>query len=281
MVETRELEYFVAVAEELHFGRAAERLGIAAPPLSRAISQLERRIGVRLLERTSRRVSLTAAGTAFLTDSRKVLAAAEAAVRRAQRTGRPRLVAAVRSGVGIGLLAEILDTYGKPVELLFTTHPSAALRNGQADVAVCCETDDLDGLATTELAQEYPVALLPITHELSSRAAVTAADLQRDAAFTDECPAVALDEIVDRVALGRLTVIVGHSAAARIGPAVTAVPVVGVPSTALVLGRAAGTPSPELKAFERVVKDVAANQQSRLTGTDAAAGARRRPETRP
>ncbi|MFF3330673.1 LysR family transcriptional regulator [Streptomyces sp. NPDC002888] len=74
-LETRELEYFVAVAEELHFGRAAERLGIAQPPLSRAISRLERRMGVQSFERTSRRVDLTAAGAVFLAESRKVLRA--------------------------------------------------------------------------------------------------------------------------------------------------------------------------------------------------------------
>src|SRR5205814_2281623 len=79
-METRELAYFVAVAEELHFGRAAQRLGMAQPPLSRAIQQLERRMGVPLLERTSRGVILTPAGEVFLVESHKALDAVEAAV---------------------------------------------------------------------------------------------------------------------------------------------------------------------------------------------------------
>ncbi|HET6706647.1 LysR family transcriptional regulator, partial [Amycolatopsis sp.] len=111
-VETRELEYFVAVAEELHFGRAAERLGIAQPPLSRAIGRLERRLGVQLFERTSRRVALTAAGAVFLIESRKALAAVDAAVVRAQRSGRPhRLVVATPPGTGAGLLADVVRAY--------------------------------------------------------------------------------------------------------------------------------------------------------------------------
>src|SRR4029078_8975386 len=84
-VETRELRYFVAVAEELHFGRAAQRLGMAQPPLSRAIRQLERRLGVGLLERDRRGVAPTAAGEVLLHEGRAALGATAAAARRAVR----------------------------------------------------------------------------------------------------------------------------------------------------------------------------------------------------
>ncbi|WP_300003018.1 LysR family transcriptional regulator [uncultured Cedecea sp.] len=73
MIETRLLHQFIAVAEELHFNRAAKRLHMAQPPLSQAIRRLEEEVGVPLFERTNRRVSLTPAGCAFLVSSRKIL----------------------------------------------------------------------------------------------------------------------------------------------------------------------------------------------------------------
>jgi DNA-binding transcriptional LysR family regulator len=87
-IELRHLRYFLAVADELHFGRAAERLGMSQPPLSQQIRQLEERVGGRLFTRTNRRVALTEAGTLFLVEAQDILVRVEHAVdlaRRAQR----------------------------------------------------------------------------------------------------------------------------------------------------------------------------------------------------
>jgi len=99
-MELRHLRYFVTVAEELHFGRAAEKLFISQPPLSQQIQQLEREIGALLFRRTNRRVELTAAGAAFLEDARQILVSVETAVLTARRTEKGEI-----GWVGVGFSA--------------------------------------------------------------------------------------------------------------------------------------------------------------------------------
>ena len=89
-VELRQLRYFVAVAEELHFGRAAERLHMSQSPLSRAIRELERDLGVVLFRRTTRQVELTPAGAALLERARRALAEVDLAIEDARRAARAR-----------------------------------------------------------------------------------------------------------------------------------------------------------------------------------------------
>ena len=265
-LETRQFAYFVAVAEELHFGRAAEKLGIAAPPLSRAIASLERRVGARLFERTSRRVELTAAGEVFLVESRAALDAVDTALRRVRRAGRG-LVVAVRSGSGSGVLPLVVAGYGGAVEVVFTADQVGALRDGTADVGLVCGSEDLSGLTTVELVRERPVALLPVGHRLAGRGEVTVGELRGEEVFAEKCPPVALDELVDLVALGRLIVVAGDGVVGRLGASVVGVPVVDLPDTALVLawkGLDAG-----VRGFVRMAADVVARRASvRVQGND-------------
>jgi DNA-binding transcriptional LysR family regulator len=178
-LELREFRYFVAVAEELNFTRAAERLGMAQPPLSAAIRKIERKLGVTLLERTSRKVSLTPAGEVLLGEARVVLETANAAAERARRAV-GRLTVAVKPGVDPDLVRSLLRHYADdPFELLFghPGGPAAAVRGGAADVALLHAPFDRHGLDAELLVVEPRVALLPAGHRLANRSRLRRADL--------------------------------------------------------------------------------------------------------
>ncbi|MCW3820154.1 LysR family transcriptional regulator [Micromonospora sp. DR5-3] len=186
-METRELRYFVTVAEELHFSRAAERLGIAQPPLSRAIQQLERRLGVILLERSRRGVTLTRAGQVLLDEARTVLDGAAAAARRTRRAASSpnSLTLATKAGMNHELLRKLLDAYAAEpdsaeIEVLLCGMGDQArvLRDGRADVALMHRPfDDLAGFDTEDLLTEQLIAILPAGHPLAARTSLTMADI--------------------------------------------------------------------------------------------------------
>src|SRR5947207_8411356 len=143
-IELRHLRYFVALAEELHFGRAAKRLGIAQPPLSIQLRRLESELGVALVERTSRRVQLTDAGRVLLEESRRILAGVGGvadAVQRAARGETGSLTVAFAASVMFLSLPKIIRRFreqfpGVRLELreLPTGSQLVALKLGELDV---------------------------------------------------------------------------------------------------------------------------------------------------
>jgi len=185
-IEVRELRFFVAVAEELNFTRAAERLGMAQPPLSRAIRQMERRLGVPLFERDTRHVRLTAAGQTLLAEAGTAFEVLSTAVRRTRRAAltTPTLVVTAKPGLATGLLRRIVDAYSAlpdvpHVEIVVSGYREQAdmVRDGRADLALLSSPHDTRGLAAQPLATEPRVAALPAGHVLADQAALRCRDL--------------------------------------------------------------------------------------------------------
>jgi DNA-binding transcriptional LysR family regulator len=187
-LESRPLKYFLTVAEELHFGRAADRLGIAPPPLSRAIRQLENELGVSLLHRTSRRVSLTPAGEALLEHGHVAIAALTTAANEARIAGdATELLVAVGVEVDLRLISAVREACaqqsGGAVRLVPSVCVSAEetarmLRDGRADVGLLhAPLFDDTGLDVQTVGCERRVVALPASHRLGCREEVSFSDL--------------------------------------------------------------------------------------------------------
>ncbi|WP_375487663.1 LysR substrate-binding domain-containing protein [uncultured Mycobacterium sp.] len=180
MPELRHLRYFRAVAEELHFGRAAERLNVAQPPLSRQIRQLEHEMGVRLLIRTTRKVELTPAGQTYLKRAVAILDAVDDAKHEARRIADgveghlavgcvgsatysllPNLVRALRKvlpGVDVSVHGEMLA----PTQI-------SALLAGDIDLALLRPPVDKSGLVVETVRRDRLFIALPRGHPLTTR----------------------------------------------------------------------------------------------------------------
>jgi DNA-binding transcriptional LysR family regulator len=190
-MELRHLRYFVAVAEELHFGRAAARLHMTQPPLSKQIQALERELGVELFVR-GRSIALTAAGSAFLSEARRALEAAETAARAARQAG-----ASAAGRVRIGFpatsppahAAAALRAYERrfpdtvlDIEVGHTDGHLDALRGDRLDVALV-QTRELRSTAVglRPLFEEPLLLAVAVEHPLACRAAVRPAQLAGEA----------------------------------------------------------------------------------------------------
>jgi DNA-binding transcriptional LysR family regulator len=270
--ETRVLSYFVAVAEELHFGRAAAKLGMTQPPLSRAIRQLEGRLGVVLIERTSRTLRLTPAGKVLLRDSRAALQAVAAAANRARRTGSadPRLILTLKPGADAGMLPDILTEFetcpeALPVEIVFSVSERAAmLRDGRADVGLLhSPNNDLVGLDVEELLTERQIVVLPERHRLTDLTDVRMADLadERMPRWPEEAGGsgenrdspVVHDtvQLMHLIALGRMVALLPESVRERLPTGLTYRPVPDARPTTLVVAWPSASTSRHVAAFVR------------------------------
>jgi DNA-binding transcriptional LysR family regulator len=181
-VELRHLRYFIAVAEELNFSRAAQRLHMAQPPLSVAIRQLEQEIGAALFSRTSREVKLTKAGEALLDAARRTLAEADAAVTAAQRVAAGEL-GMLRIGYNWSAGFETLPALGQAfrrrhpdVELVTEEmrpkRMTSALRSGTIDVALALYPEIGDVFSYRAIRSEPVVVVLSVSHPLADEDAI-------------------------------------------------------------------------------------------------------------
>lgn len=176
-MELRHLRYFITVAEELHFGRAAQRLHIAQPPLSQQIRQLEEELGVILFHRTKRSVQLTDAGQVFLEEAKQVLIQAAQAVQAAQRASRGeigQLVVSFVSSAAYNVLPKILQAFrarfpevNLALHELTTDKQLQGLRDGWIDVGFLRPPIEDDTLSLATIFQESLVVALPEIHPLS------------------------------------------------------------------------------------------------------------------
>ncbi|WP_406441410.1 LysR substrate-binding domain-containing protein [Streptomyces sp. NBC_00631] len=190
MVNLRHFAYFVAVAEEGHFGRAAERLHMAQPPLSQAIRRLEAELGVELFHRTTRRVGLTEAGRAYLARARAILADVDEAGHEARR-----VAAGAVGHLAIGCVGSatysLLPTLSRHlaaelpgVDFAFRGEMLApdqveALRAGAIDIALLRPPVADISLTVTLLRRDRLVVALPVDHPLARRRQIRVAELGR------------------------------------------------------------------------------------------------------
>jgi DNA-binding transcriptional LysR family regulator len=188
--EVRQLQYFIAVAEELNFTRAAERLNVVQQALSTAIAQLEALLGIKLFERTTRTVTLTGAGAAWLPYAREALAAADRAAEAAGdlaagRAGRLRLGLAATFALDLTPLllrafAERFPLVELELEHFDFKNPAGGLHERRSDVALVRPPFNDHGLELVALGSEPRFAVIAADHPLADRTALEFAELAHE-----------------------------------------------------------------------------------------------------
>jgi DNA-binding transcriptional LysR family regulator len=291
-MELRHLRYFVAVAEERHFGRAARRLHIAQPPLSRQIQALEAELGFPLLERSRRSVELTAAGAVLLERARVLFTEVERAVQEARRasTGETgRLSVAYLSSLAYSGLTPLLRALRESlpsVELtlreLSPAEQLSALKQGRVDVGFVRGPVEDPSLASECIRRERLLVALPADHPLAARRRIQLSALalepfvsfprSRAAAFFDTlmamCHAAGFSprivqeapqlDALSLVAAGFGVAILPESIREVHRPGIELRPIVGSPSVDLLAAWRANDTSPVLMTFLEITRRVSA-----------------------
>jgi DNA-binding transcriptional LysR family regulator len=285
-LDLRKLRYFVAVAEELHFGRAAERLFIAQPVLSRQIRKLEQELGTDLLLRTSRNVALTPAGLQLLDDARSLLAAAEVTRRRIGAIAHNQATLTIGFFIGDEFTSarKAFSALYPDVEVnLLRTYwhdQTQVVVDGRADVAFVHLPVDGHGLELVPIRSERRVAVLPVSHPAAGKQQISIAELAHDPVIIQRGaspgwqafhnvdprpdghqprpgPAVDnLEEKLQHVAAGRaISFLPASLATAFAQPGIAYVPVTDIPPITICLAWKTGPPSPLIAAFAGCVKN--------------------------
>ena len=189
-IELRHLRYFVAVSETLHFGKAAEKLGMAQPPLSQQIRDLERNLGYPLFDRTTRGVKPTSVGQFFLERARSTLAKVSDDIEMARRLGRGQ-----EGAITVGFAGSIMFTaLPKAIRRYRRLYPKVELRlregatgeqmplllDGTLDLGFLRDGEARDGIAMETILREPFVAVLPARHKLAGKSAISPAELKNE-----------------------------------------------------------------------------------------------------
>ena len=189
-MDFKRLTYFVAVAEELHFGRAAARLDIAQPPLSRQIAQLEAELGVQLFDRSRSQIKRTQAGDALLVRARDILERVDRTIREVKCIGEGaagRLRIAFIGSASYGVLPELIRTFRSEypdVELALSALNNAELKTAlierQIDIAFARPALEDDEIRCDLIHQEPLILAVPAESDLAERDELTLAELKRE-----------------------------------------------------------------------------------------------------
>jgi DNA-binding transcriptional LysR family regulator len=270
-LDLRKLRYFVAVADQLHFGRAADALHIAQPALSRQIRALEHDLGTPLFTRDSHGVALTDAGRQLLSDAGPLLASAQAVRHRVTvaALGSQRLMVGFRAGIAVSPAVELFADRHPDVlvdmQRIEADDQAAMLLDGRIDIGYVRLPIDEAGLRITPLYTEPRVAVLPAGHRLAGKEQITEADLAGEPLVWQADPATqptrrphpnagylvrGVDDTLEHVAAGRGISFLARSATVFYSrPDISYVPIPDLAPDQVYLAMAAVRTSPLVDDF--------------------------------